>query len=140
MQTAWFLFDLLLLLGATARITRLITTDDLGLWWVRYPAMRWAVRADHAVDERRGISQHRMATMTETKEWEPGWRGKLVTGLSCPFCVGFWVGVVLVATLALAGGPGEASPLWRYLMAPFTLNYITAHTAVRLGDTGSDDE
>jgi len=47
--------------------------------------------------------------------------------LNCPFCIGFWAGVATTASLAVAGGPGDASDLWRWAIAPFALNYLVAH-------------
>lgn len=101
--------DLLLVLGLTLRLTRLIIADDLGAWWVREPAIDWA--EDH-----------------------PG-RYKLVSGLYCPFCVGFWIGVASLASLALVGGPGDAHEVWRYIAGAFTLNWIVGHVAARMGDS-----
>lgn len=107
--------DLLLALGLTLRLSRLITADDIGLWWVRVPAYQWARR------------------------YEMGWRGSLQSGLSCLFCVGFWVGVAVLGSLAWAGGPGEAAELWRWVAGAFTMNWVAAHLGTRLGDAGYED-
>jgi len=65
-----------------------------------------------------------------------GWRSKLVSGLSCPWCVGFWIACLMLGVLALVGGPGDAHEVWRYVAGWFTLNYVVAHIGPRLGDTG----
>lgn len=100
--------DLLLVLGLTLRLTRLVIADDLGAWLVREPALDWA-----------GDS--------------PG-RYKLVSGLYCPFCVGFWLGAASLTSLALVGGPGDAHEVWRYIAGAFALNWLVGHVAARIGD------
>jgi hypothetical protein len=91
-------FDLLLLMGLTLRLTRFVTTDDLGKWWLQ----------DH-----RGQSRY----------W---------SGLDCPFCVGFWIGVAALVSLAAVGGPGHAEQWWRYAAGAFTLNYLVGHLSARV--------
>lgn len=53
---------------ATARLIRLVTTDQLGDALIVQPAKRWAISRD----DPRAI--------------------ELVDGLECPACVGFWLG------------------------------------------------
>lgn len=105
--------DLLLALGCTLRLSRLVTADDLGLWWVRGPAALWAMKHEPKAD---------------------GWRAKLQSGLDCPFCVGFWIGVLVLGSLCLTGGPGQAWEPWRWVTGAFALNYVVGHIASRLGD------
>lgn len=105
--------DLLLVLGATLRITRFIITDDLGLWWVRGPLYVWA--NDH---------EHDVGPM--------GWRTKVASGLTCPHCVGFWLGCVVLGSLWLVGGPGHAPDWWRYASGALTLNWCAAHINARM--------
>lgn len=106
--------DVLLLFGLILRLTRVIVSDDIGLWWVRGP---WANYA------------------WEKEGQEFGWRAKISTGLGCPFCVGFWIAGLCLLSLFLVGGPGEAAPLWRWVSAWFALNWIAAHLGARAGDT-----
>jgi hypothetical protein len=101
------------------RLTRLVVTDDVGMWWFKWPAYRWAQRVD---------------PNGET------WRGKLVTGLDCPFCVGTWIGfgvLGLTRVLDPSGWPGRA---WRFVMAGLALNEVAAHVGARLGDTAPDND
>jgi len=91
--------DTALVVGATMRLTRLIVADELGGWVLREPAERWAWREEGV----RHGPRHRLASM-----------------LGCPFCVGFWVGVGVLAGQALAG----RSPAWRFAMAALCLNEI----------------
>lgn len=113
-MTLLHLLDALLALGLTMRLTLLIVGDDLGLWWVRGP---WATYAWNKEGQ------------------EFGWRSKISDGLHCPFCVGFWIGVLVLLSLWLAGGPGHAAEAWRWVAAAFALNYVAAHIGARLGDT-----
>ena len=101
--------DLVLVTLATLRVTRLVTTDSIGQWWLYAPL-------------------YRRATSTQpTPKW-----AKYVEGLTCPFCVGFWIGLVMVLVLWLVGGPGDAAVWWRYLVGAFALNYVVGHVAKRL--------
>lgn len=113
-ETALICVDLLLLLGAVLRVTRLVVADDLGLWWIKDPLDQWAHRNHGSVT--------------------PWWH-RYLGGLSCPFCVGFWIGCTALLLLYLVGGPGHAPEWWRYLTGAFALNWVTAHLGVRAGDT-----
>jgi len=107
--------DLLLLLGATLRVVRLIVADDFpGTWLIREPAEQWADRHSPYAD---------------------GWRDKLVAGLSCPFCIGLWVAAAMVFILVAVGGPGHAPDWWRIGAGILTLNWVAAHLGARAGDT-----
>ena len=119
-MTALSLFTGLLAVLGAARITRVIVTDDIGLWYIRGPLVSWVIK--HEPDHF-------------------GWRSRLWSGLDCPFCVGFWVGVLVLVSLAAVGGPDAdttAATIWRWVMAAFALNYVTAHVGARLGDVSDD--
>lgn len=123
------LIDKLTTIGATLRLTRLVVRDDLGDWTLYRPAETWAIKHDgtgyHDRDQRPVLDER------------AGWRSKLVSGLACPFCVGFWLGAgVLAADVATRGTRLE--PGWRFAKSALTLNYATAHVASRL-DGPSDD-
>lgn len=105
--------DILLALGLTLRLSRVVVTDDIGLWWVRVPAFNWALRHEPEAN---------------------GWRAKLQEGLSCPFCVGFWIGCLVLLSLWLVGGPGHAHEAWRWIAGAFALNWVVGHIAARAGD------
>jgi hypothetical protein len=114
------LFDGALLFGMTLRLSRLVTTDYIGEWWLRDPAEKWA-------DKHKRFSH----SQGNVDLYEKGWRGKLVTGLECPFCIGFWLGIAGLISLELAGGLGGAHEIWRYTAGAFTLNYIVGHISAR---------
>lgn len=116
--------DLSILVFATLRLIRLVTTDDLGWWFIRRPAYLWA------------------SFDTDTGSEPVSWRQKLVIGLECPFCVGYWLGSSLLLALCLAGGPGPVPGLpheiWEYGAGSLALNYIAAHVAARLDGMEED--
>lgn len=100
-------FDIALLLLATLRVTRFITTDSLGQWWFYAPLAKRVYR-----------------------KTPPGtWSSRYLEGLTCPFCVGFWIGAVGIASLLVAGGPGGAAVWWRVLAGVFALNWVVGHAA-----------
>lgn len=110
--------DGLLAALATARLTRLLTTDLLGEWAVVAPARAWAQRrepADAFGPEARGP------------------RHRAVTGLECPFCAGMWVGVAVLAARAAAAARGpRALGAWRFAAAALAMNYIVGHVSSRI--------
>jgi hypothetical protein len=102
--------DLALLVLVTLRLTRLITTDNVpGQWWIYGPAYKKAYGHGRP----------------------PRW-AKYIEGLTCPFCVGFWIGCLTVLSLLLVGGPGDAADWWRWLAGAFALNYVVGHVSGRL--------
>lgn len=142
----------LLVALATLRLTRFVTTDWLGEWTVVGPIKRWAVRdtVARAVEEdwfRTDFEAARLRALEEhsTEDADrvlaygvqgphPSHRARLAKGLDCPFCVGFWIGALLLL--------GEvATRRWRALRGPWTLllgalglNYAVAHVSSRLDD------
>jgi hypothetical protein len=126
------LADLGLLLGATLRTVRLVVADDFpGTWLIRHPATLWAARHDGVYTTAGGWAEPGV-------DYVPGWRAKLVQGLSCPHCVGLWIAAAMVVLLAALGGPGHAPDWWRIVAGILTLNWVAAHLGVRAGDTADD--
>lgn len=110
-------FDWLLVVGATLRLTRLIIRDDLGVRLIRYP-----------------LEEVLIDRLPERRHW-------LADGLSCPFCVGFWIGAaVLGLSLGVAALPSPAHLAWEALLAALSLNYLTAHVGARLDPHYDDDD
>lgn len=105
--------DVALLVLATARLTRLVTTDTIVEWEVHnrvYGLLGWTEDSP----ARRAL-------------WE--WYEALV---SCPHCVGFWIGAATLGLLAVAGGPGAAAGWWRWGAGAFALSYVVGHVSQRL--------
>uniref|UniRef100_A0AAU7J7F6 DUF1360 domain-containing protein n=2 Tax=unclassified bacterial viruses TaxID=12333 RepID=A0AAU7J7F6_9VIRU len=125
---------------ATARATRFITSDWLGEWWIAGPARKWADRHEEA-DRREEYERKRAnangpmpayAHWGSPRDGEPRtWRGKLVKGLDCPFCVGFWIGGLILLGEATIGR-SRLRPLWRFGIAMLGLNYIVGHISARI--------
>lgn len=117
------LTDTALVAGATARLTRLVVADDLGEWWVKAPVY---------------TAIHRHA------ERHPGFdivkAYNYAGGLSCPFCVGFWIGTGVLAVTAATSPRSLSGRAWRFGLAALSLNYVTAHVGARLGDTADEPE
>ncbi len=128
-----------LLLLATARATRFLTSDSLGHWTLVAPARRWAnLRERPVADAPHGTQPPSMtdeefeeAWLTEETNPDLGWRSKLVKGLDCPFCVGFWIGgAILLGEATIGRSP--LRPLWRFGMAALGLNYLVGHISSRI--------
>lgn len=118
-------WTVLLAAGFTARLTRLVMVDDVGLWFLRGPLSSWAIR--------------RTPAGRDGSRW--GWRMALVSGLTCPFCIGFWIGAVVLGSIVLLGGLDStttAATVWRWVAGVFTLNYVIAHIGSRLDAEPSD--
>lgn len=122
---------LLLVLGATMRLTRFIITDELGSWLIKAPARRWANYAEQVPDPQTWSE----TTLEEAPDPDAGWRSKIVSGLDCPFCVGFWLGALVLLSYAMFG----KTRLWQFVAGVFSLNEIAAHAGSRLGDAGYED-
>lgn len=143
-------FDVLLALGLALRATRFITSDTLGEWLIVGPAKRWALRDitapatatdthkdeierlkalaldDHSMEEQNALIDYGTEGPGASK------RARLVKGLDCPFCVGFWItGSALLAGLLASRGPRRRTA-FRFIAGVFTANYVTGHIGARL--------
>jgi hypothetical protein len=124
-------FDLLLALGATLRLTRFIVSDDVpGTWFIKDPLHD----AVHAHQRREDEKRHRAGVESASYPPPPRW-ARYTDGLGCPYCMSVWMAAVVTLTLALAGGPGDAADWWRYVAGFLTLAWLTGHIAARAGDT-----
>ncbi len=105
--------DAALIVGATARLTRLVVADDLGKFWVQEPVSDIAATyADHHDGQ------------------APAW-WRYADGLSCPNCVGFWIGAGVLTVTTATKGTRLAKP-WRFVMAALTLNVVTVVAGSRV--------
>jgi hypothetical protein len=112
--------DAALVAGATARLTRFVVTDDMGQWFVKDP-----------IDAQFHPRDGRSARL-------PVKYHKYVAGLSCPWCIGYWSGVVVLGSYLLTRKHPRSARAWRFIAGTLTLNYVTAHAGIRLGDVDSD--
>lgn len=99
--------DTVLVVGASLRLTRAVTTDEIGALLVREPL-------------------HRAAPDSTTLA------GRIVDGVYCPFCVGFWLGAAVLAGHALTAGSPRGRAAWRFVAAALTLNEIVGHVSARI--------
>ena len=124
---------------ATARLSRFVTSDKLGDWMIVRPAKDWAIRHEgqgvEIIESGRLASGH-PALVEERPTGEPdedhGWRSKLVAGLECPFCVGFWIGAGVLAADAALPERGVARRLYDFGTTALALNYVVGHVSAKL--------
>ncbi len=105
--------DAALILGASARLTRLITTDQAG-----DPVVRSLISA--------------------AGEIGPRTRNTVADGLACPFCVGFHLSLLVTTSYAVARRFPAMLALWRVIAGALAVNYATAHVVEYLD--WQDDE
>ncbi len=103
--------DSALIFGAALRLTRLVVADDVGRWWLKQPAENW-------VDRGTGYG-----AVAWSPEGEPlTGRAKLVSGLDCPHCSGYYIGVGVLSSYLLARRRRWSLSLWRWVAAGLALN------------------
>lgn len=116
-----------LLTLTSARLSRLVTTDDLGHWFIHNPvdkAMGRYAEREHA-KHRRGLGP---------VPREPWW-WKYRSGLDCPFCVGFWAALGVVAVeRATRTAPAPIRAAVEVAGTALAVNYVAAHLEARLTD------
>ena len=112
---------------ATARLTRFFTSDKLGEWLIVGRVKRWASQIESPV------TPPALGEVDPYPTPEPhwGWRSKLVSGLDCPHCVGFWLGALVLAVLPLRRVP-VLGALIRFGIGAFALNYAVGHVSSRI--------
>lgn len=122
---------------ASLRATRFVTSDWLGEWTIGARAKRWANRREAFVDDDirladRATQDRELGKMPV--DVENGWRSKLVHGLDCPFCVGFWLGALVLAGEALFRFTPlrVLRPVWTFALAVAGLNYVVGHVSSRI--------
>lgn len=131
---------------ATARLTRFITTDHLGEWWIVGPLKRWAWRREHqgylsANCDQEGWYEEQEERRRATIEHDPvptpptrrgAWRSKLVKGLDCPFCVGFWIGALVLLGEVATHRWRPLRAVWTFALGALGLNYAVGHVSSRI--------
>ena len=97
---------------AAARLSRFVTSDKLGDWLIVQPAQEWA-------------------EVTDPEAYPENWKQKLVSGLECPFCVGFWIGAGVLAAESLTKNTALEQP-YKFITNALALNYVVGHISSRL--------
>lgn len=122
-----------LALLAALRATRFITTDSLGEWTLVGPAKMWAWNHEGDPYEASvAADAYRAGEAVPTPSAASGWRSRLVKGLDCPFCVGFWITGVAVVAAALANRGPRRRAAFNVLAGAVGANYLTGHVSARL--------
>lgn len=125
--------DAVLAVLGTARLVRLFTEDHLGRWYFRDPIEAWGnqheVAAINAVTWRIENNPHQedvdalTQQLTEYDESRPWtWQKRLSEGASCRWCVGFWLGVLVLAATVLC--PRPLRGLLRFGLGALSLNLV----------------
>jgi hypothetical protein len=115
---AMLALDGFLLFAATLRLVRFAIVDDLG--------RRALIPLESAL---RGW-------LSPGKQW-------VADGFTCPFCIGMWIGLLVVLTYVGADLlDGSWIGAWRLIFGALALNYVTAHLAARwdIYDDSDDQE
>lgn len=141
----------ILVLLATLRLTRLVTTDDIGEWFLRGPLLRWAKAherrlrhereqsflkmlaeqgSDPAPDARAELEE--LSEQLQDEDQWIGWQGKLVSGLYCPHCIGFWLGAVVVVLTVVLMPLSILGTIWLAVLSILALSYVVGHLSARL--------
>lgn len=126
---------------AALRLTRFVTTDTLGSWLILDPAHRWAASHDGAYFEASdGSMQYVHSSNVEHVADDQllidadngGWRSKLVSGLSCPHCVGYWLTAATLLTGAVAERSKTSRTIFNFAAGSLGLSYFVSHISQRL--------
>ena len=126
------LLDPALAVLASARLSRLVITDDLGRWLIHDPI-------DRAMD--RYAERELWAAANVGQEPREPWWWKYRSGLDCPFCIGFWLSLLVVGLGAAATRrEGIGAIAWRAGTGALATNYVASHLGARLGDFDTDEE
>ena len=105
--------DAALAIGATMRLSRAVVVDDIGKWLIKQPI-------DKKIDE------------YNDRYMSPWWR-KYRSALDCPFCIGFHIGWLVLASYFMCRRV-NVLPVWRFVAGALSLNHVSAHIATRIGD------
>lgn len=107
------------LAGTILRLTRLVTTDTITEWALLEHLRRRA----YAREQRVG---------NDDPDDPVTWPARLLSAVDCPFCIGFWIALVVITLDEALPQSGAARRAWHTLSTALAANYVLAHTAARL--------
>lgn len=124
------------IVGATARITRLITEDDVpGEWWIKEPidaAMeRYESDNTRTLPVEHGGHLHFEAN-TRADYFDRPWWWRYREGLDCPWCVSAHVAFWLVLVEHTLPDRGVARKLWNIGTGALASSYVAARAETLL--------
>ena len=123
---------------ANLRMTRFFTTDWLGEWLIVGPAKRWALKYESAAIDAEADRLELAHPSDILPPYDPqnpfSVQAKLVKVFDCPFCIGFWIGFLLlpVTALVIISDSSVAQTAWALFLAPWALNYIVGHISRKI--------
>lgn len=136
-----------LVLGASLRLARFLTTDKLG-GWLLAPLDRWADRHERIrrasltrlVRDNEGRDDLTLREVETLQRWQAeaagedyvSWQARIVSGATCPFCWGFWAGLIVIALTVLLYPLPVVGSLWVILLAALAMNYVVGHLSNKL--------
>lgn len=118
------LTDAALAVGATVRGALILNQDMIGRWLVVDPAELWAMG-------REGFNEDPDTSEIDVDP-DLGWRSKLVSGLTCPACTGFWISAITVGTYTVARRSDRGLRAWRTVTGILTLSTVTTEIVKRV--------
>lgn len=124
------------------RLTRLITADDLGQWWVKDPLDAWMhghpVKAECICEgppsQNMGFQEEcpvhglDIPTLPDRMRFH-----HYLAGLECPHCVGTWVGYGVLGSYLLARRSKRGLAAWRFIAAGLSINTVTVVAGKAVG-------
>lgn len=134
----------LLVVLATARLTRLFTEDSLGRWYFHGPIEAWGDRhekvlLDRAIRTLRHDSRDHPVLARKVEQYDESdpwsWQKRLASGAGCRWCVGFWIGGLVLTSDVLTRTPwfGWARPVFRFGLAVLALNTVSNWVGEKTG-------
>lgn len=88
--------------------------------------------SDIAATSEKVAKEHRETLERAEPDPQFGWRSKLVSGLECPFCVGFWIGTFTLGTAAICNRSPRSRSAFRFAAGSLGMNYVAGHIGSRL--------
>lgn len=115
--------DVVLIVGTTARLTRLVVADTLGEWLIHDPL-------NTALD--RYVARH-------PDDQKPWWWDWPMTLVSCPHCFSFHAAYLTLGSYHLARALGsQALAVWRFGAGVLTLSAVVGHINARIDEPIED--
>lgn len=134
-------------------MTRFVTSDSLAQWLFVDRLTLWAEQYDavkkveihKTITELENVSEFSVHLLVKQNYLEEtlaqydgvhtsplSWQARLVSMLSCPFCIGFWIGAINVLITVIVWDHTPGLYVWGTILAIFSLNYLVGHISARV--------